>query len=60
MLHYSKMILEKMSIDKHLFRKELKKAYEKLSPEDAIELYYWGIKRYPDLILEQPPVLIRA
>ncbi len=55
MLHYSKMILERMTIDSKLFKKELKKAYNRLSNEDAYELYQWARNRYPELVLDLSP-----
>lgn len=58
MLHYCKMILEKMTIDRSLFIKELKKAYKMLSPEESIELYNWGKKNFPNLVTVHPTQLI--
>ncbi|NPD44931.1 MULTISPECIES: hypothetical protein [unclassified Lentimicrobium] len=58
MLHYCKMILEKMTIDTSLFKKELKKAYKMLTPEESIELYNWGKKRFPNLVTIHPNQLI--
>lgn len=55
MLHYSKMILERMTIDPKLFKKELKKAYNRLNEEDANELYKWAVKRYPELVSDLSP-----
>lgn len=55
MLHYSKMILERMTIDSKLFKKELKKAYNRLSNEDAYELYKWASHRYPELVSDLTP-----
>jgi len=55
MLHYSKMILDRMSIDQKLFRKELMKAYKRLSEEDASNLYAWAIEKYPELVSELSP-----
>lgn len=55
MLHYSKMILERMTIDQKLFKKELMKAYKRLSEEDANKLYEWASDRYPDLVSDLSP-----
>jgi len=58
MLRYCKMILEKMTIDKQLFTKELKKAYKMLSPVEAIELYYYCKQRFPTFTTEQPVYML--
>ncbi len=50
MLAYCKMILEKMTIDTSLFRKELKKAYKMLRKEEAKELKMWVMNKYPHLV----------
>lgn len=50
MLHYSKMILERMTIDQKLFKKELMKAYKRLSEEDARQLYLWANENFPELV----------
>lgn len=60
MLHYCKMILEKMTIDKQLFKKELKKAYQMLSPSEAMELYFYCKQRFPNLTTEYPTSMIQA
>ncbi len=60
MLHYCKMILERMTIDRNLFKKELKKAYKMLTPEESVELYNWGKKRYPNLVTVHPNQLLFA
>lgn len=59
MLHYSKMILERMTIDQKLFKKELMKAYNRLSEEDAKELYVWASERYPELVSDLTPAYQR-
>lgn len=41
MLEYSKTILQKVSFDAKLFYKELKKALERLLPEEVAELKVW-------------------
>ncbi len=60
MLHYCKMILGIMSIDTQLFVKELNKAYCRLSPNQAHELYEWSKKTYPHMPINQPGKMIRA
>ena len=46
MLEYSKMILEKVSFDRRLFEKELKKALRQLVGKDREELAMWANKRF--------------
>ncbi|RRQ48101.1 hypothetical protein DZC72_10240 [Maribacter algicola] len=41
MLEYSKTVLQKVSFDAKLFYKELKKALERLLPEEVAELKVW-------------------
>lgn len=41
MLEMYKYILEKVSFDKDIFRKELKKALKSLKPEEAKKLIGW-------------------
>lgn len=41
MLEYSKMILSKMSFDKRLFKKELRKAFRYLNGDERRELIQW-------------------
>tara|TARA_B110000285_G_C15137095_1_gene627796 strand:- start:2446 stop:2616 length:171 start_codon:yes stop_codon:yes gene_type:complete len=38
------MILQKVSFDKDLFSKELKKAYQHLSQEDSLQLNFWLLR----------------
>ena len=40
-LNYTKSILKKVSFDPYLFKKELKKAYYLLSPQDKLDLEKW-------------------
>lgn len=49
------MILDRMSIDQKLFRKELMKAYKSLSEEDANKLHVWAIEKYPELVSDLSP-----
>lgn len=50
MLEYCCKILTKMSFDKDLFCKELKKCLGYLTPEDAKTLKLWALENYKDLI----------
>lgn len=56
MFELSKNILEKVSFDKALFRKELTKAMQWLKPEEKMLLMVWCIStfgnKYSDVISE--------
>jgi hypothetical protein len=54
------MILEKMTIDTSLFKKELKKAFKMLKADEAKELYHWATNKYPDLVGNETYLLLRA
>jgi len=41
MLDYSKLILSKMTFDKKLFKKELKKAFRYLNRDERMQLITW-------------------
>jgi hypothetical protein len=41
MLEYTKTVLQKVSFDAQLFRRELEKAIERLMPNELIELKQW-------------------
>jgi DNA replication protein DnaD len=41
MFEYTKAILEKVSFNKELFKKELEKAVNRLLPFEIKELYFW-------------------
>tara|TARA_B100000508_G_C11362008_1_gene229348 strand:+ start:473 stop:670 length:198 start_codon:yes stop_codon:yes gene_type:complete len=41
MFEYTKTVLEKVSFNKELFKKELEKAVNRLLPYELKELYYW-------------------
>lgn len=41
MLEYSKLILSKMTFDKKLFRKEVRKAFRYLNREERRQLIAW-------------------
>ncbi len=49
MLELSKKVLEKVSFDRFLFRKELKKAIKWVSKEERFALQAWCIVTYGDL-----------
>lgn len=46
MLEFMKMILEKVSFDRHLFEKELKKAITVLQIEELIEFKTWCYEKF--------------
>ena len=55
MLEFSKKILQKVSFDKKLFRKELQKSATWLSNKEGITLKIWALTsfaHYKDTILE--------
>ncbi len=56
MLELSKQILQKVSFDRILFKKELKKAYNWVKPSERVALKAWCLITfgviYKDLILE--------
>lgn len=41
MFEYTKAVLEKVSFNKELFKKELEKAINRLLPFEVKELYFW-------------------
>lgn len=41
MFEYTKTVLEKVSFNKELFKKELEKALDRLLPYEIKELYFW-------------------
>jgi hypothetical protein len=45
-LKYCKVILQKVSFDKDLFEKELRKSINLLSPEDSQNLLSWALVHY--------------
>jgi len=45
-LEYTKLILEKVSFDRHLFQKELLKAINGLRKMDSIRLKKWALDNY--------------
>lgn len=46
MLNYVKLVLSKVSFDKSLFEKELKKAIVMLIPNEAMELKQWCMENF--------------
>ena len=41
MFEYTKVVLQKVSFNKDLFKKELEKAINRLLPYELKELYFW-------------------
>ncbi|HEY6161494.1 MAG TPA: hypothetical protein VI112_09735 [Bacteroidia bacterium] len=64
MFELSKQILQKVSFDKVLFRKELLKAYKWLKPEERMLLYAWCIatfgSTYRDVISEVYKTVVKS
>jgi hypothetical protein len=57
MLAYSKNVLNKMSFDIALFKKELSKAYQNLLEEEIEELMTWVMEKFgPQYVLQPIPV----
>lgn len=55
MFEMSKMILQRVSFDKKLFRKELMKALKWLQPKEKTLLYVWclaNVGMHKDVIME--------
>ena len=49
MLNYTKSLLQKISFDKLLFIKELKKSLTRLKEDEIINLKYWCLITFPNL-----------
>ena len=49
MLNYTKSLLQKISFDRLLFIKELKKSLTRLKDEEIINLKYWCLITFPNL-----------
>jgi len=49
MLEYTKTILRKVSFDRYLFSKELKKSFKWLRTEEILTLYAWCILTFGDI-----------
>lgn len=47
MLEYTKVILKKVSFDRHLFLKELRKSLGILSINEVLSLRSWGKSNFP-------------
>jgi hypothetical protein len=54
MLEYTKTILAKVSFDKALFEKELRKGINMLGSEEAQQLEQWCRERFSDRYLPLP------
>lgn len=56
MLEYSKLVLEKVSFNKDLFRKELEKSKRSLGDDEILLLQRWCTssfhEKYPDILGE--------
>ena len=46
MIQYIKLILEKVSFDRYLFEKELRKALNTVVPDEIIELKNWCYEKF--------------
>ncbi|MEY3415996.1 MAG: hypothetical protein RL060_107 [Bacteroidota bacterium] len=46
MIQYIKVILEKVSFDRYLFEKELRKAINSVIPADILELKNWCYEKF--------------
>jgi hypothetical protein len=53
MLEYTKMILEKVSFDRNIFRKELKKATHYVSKEEYQHLKDWCKERFSHMVIRK-------
>ncbi|MEW6468130.1 MAG: hypothetical protein AB1458_04360 [Bacteroidota bacterium] len=64
MYELSKQILEKVSFDKMLFRKELTKAVKWLKPDERMLLYAWCLSTfghmYKDVIVDVYKTIVRS
>ena len=50
-LEFYKTVLQKVSFDKTLFRKEYVKALSDLSASDKLKLMWWCNKEFPPMVL---------
>jgi hypothetical protein len=46
MIQYIKVILEKVSFDRYLFEKELRKAINSVIPDEILELKNWCYEKF--------------
>lgn len=64
MFELSKQILQKVSFDKLLFRKELIKAVKWLKPDERVLLYAWCLSTfghmYKDVILDVYKSIVKS
>ncbi len=57
MLEYTKTVLQKVSFDARLFGRELKKAIERLLPNELVELKKWLVQFVTDKPELQPTLV---
>lgn len=57
MLEYTKTVLQKVSFDARLFSRELKKAIERLLPNELVELKKWLVQFVTDKPELQPALV---
>ena len=57
MLEYTKTVLQKVSFDARLFSRELKKAIERILPNELVELKQWLVQFVTDKPELQPALL---
>ena len=57
MLEYTKTVLQKVSFDARLFSRELKKAIERLLPNELLELKQWLVQFVTDKPELQPALV---
>lgn len=57
MLEYVKTILQKVSFNRHLFEKELKKALASLVPQEVMKLKEWCYQKFGEV---HEPILNRC
>jgi len=57
MLEYTKTVLQKVSFDARLFSRELKKAIERLLPNELVELKTWLVQFVTDKPELQPALV---
>lgn len=56
MLEYCKMILEKLSFNRKLFKKEYLKSFRRLKPAEGIVLRKWVREKFGSRILISTPL----
>jgi hypothetical protein len=60
MLDYCKMILEKLSFNKKLFKKEYLKSFKRLKPAEGIALIKWVRERFGSGIFSSTKLLVET